>query len=156
MKTILKYQFSIICVLIFCFILSLAGCYSMQPETFDAKDINKQEDYEILSLVLKVSSKIENVEPSHINFIKGVPDSTGRFVHSIRHYANDSNISYIYNTLISTDTLPLFKVSKVTIDSDNSDLTLALILFGSILLVGSMLIIVGTNFFDGLKISGSR
>jgi zinc transporter ZupT len=66
----------------------MAGCYSMQPETIYAEDISKQDDYEILSLVLKDSSKTEKVEPSHINFIMGVTDSVSTFVYSLH-----SNIS---------------------------------------------------------------
>ena len=113
----------------------------MEPETIDAEDINKQKDYEILSLTLKDSTKIEKVEPNYINFIKGFPDSAGKFVYSVRHNVYDSNKSYIH-TLISADTLPLFKVSKVKIDKDASDYTLPIILVVSIVLVVSLLLIL--------------
>ena len=127
MKIITKYQFPIICILVFCFVVSLAGCYSMKPEIINAEDISHQKEYEIYSLILKDSSKIQKAEPpNYMNFVKGNTDSTGKFVYSVRHNVYDSNKTYIH-TLVLTDTLPLIKVSKVEIGKSKLDMTATII-----------------------------
>ena len=113
MKTIIKYQFPIICISVFCFVVSLSGCYSTQPETIDAEDISHQKEYDIYSLTLKDSSKIKEEDLNYIEFIKGFPDSTGKFIYSL----------YSTNSKIRVDTVSLYKVSKVEIGKSKLDLT---------------------------------
>ena len=135
MKTIIKYQFSIICALIFCLIVSLAGCYSMHPETIDAKDISHQKEYEIYSLTLKDRSRIVKDQLNYLNFIKGIPDSTGRFIHSL--YSTNSKVRVI------TDTVPLHKVSKVVIEKSELDLAATIIVPAvSVLVVVGVILLI--------------
>jgi hypothetical protein len=125
----------------------------MQPETIDAEDISKQKEYEILSLVLKDSSKIKkeafiNEELTYIRFIKGIPDSTGEFIYSVKQNIHDSNKTYIH-TLVSTNILPLSKVSKVEISKSKIDMT-ATILFISlpVLLLSALIVAAVMNSLD--------
>ena len=140
MKTIMKYQFLIICISVFCFIVSLAGCYSMQPETIDAKDISHQKEYEIYSLTLKDSSKINIIEPNYINFIKGFPDSVSTFVYSL--HSNKTK------TGVTTDTVTLYRVSKVEIGKSQYDEVASTIAVAivALVLVGMILILYSSAF----------
>ena len=118
----------------FCFILSLAGCYSMQPQTIKAEDIDKQKEYEIYSLTLKDSSKIDIKESGEINYIKDPAESTGRFIVGL------SDSVYI---------IPLNNVSKIDIvkfktDQMGTTLAIALVAF----CIGGIIILINSWHFE--------
>ena len=59
LEILYRFRFYIVCILIFSLTYFFAGCYSTQTYTIPAEDIKKHDEYEILTLKLKDSSKIK-------------------------------------------------------------------------------------------------
>jgi len=70
LEILYRFRFYIVCTLIFSLTYFFAGCYSTQTYTIPAEDIKIQDEYEIVSLKLKDSSKIKIKDPEARYFPK--------------------------------------------------------------------------------------